>query len=440
MALIRYEQRAASLRRTVAAPQIRPGIPALCGLAALAVFLVGIGGPSLWIDEGHSWQYAHEPLGTMLSTVLGSTNAVEAADYAVVQFGIGIAGDSEVALRFPSAVAMASAVGAASKTAGEGAGSRAAAIAGFVLIALPGVTRYAQEARPYAFAVAAVAVSTWMLFRSLTRNDRRWWVGYAVSLVVVGYFHLLSLLVAPGQLIAVLLIDRGRWRPFAAAGGAALLAVLPVAVLVYMQRGQIGWIPLAQFDYLWTQASVLTGSLAVTAGIAVAVVAGRGDRRLIARGLPTALAAPVLLWALGLVTHLYLARYLLGAAPGVAILVAAALTGVGRARLLLLAAILVALVWPQQVAVRGSAAHNQDYRAAAALVATNCSARISYDGMSRDSMVYYLRQAPCAPSETAAGNRLWVVQAEGSPLTEPGYTLVRTANFGQAVVTYWAAK
>jgi mannosyltransferase len=438
--LIGYEPRAASLRRTVAAPQIRPGIPALCGLAALAVFLVGIGGPSLWIDEGHTWQYAHEPLGTMLSTVFGSTNAVEATYYAVLHFWIGIAGDSEVALRFPSALAMAIAVWAASKTAGEGAGSRAAAIAGSVLIALPGVTRYAQEARPYAFAVAAVAVSTWMLFRGLTRNERRWWVGYAVSMVVVGYFHLLSLLVVPGQLIAVLLIGRGRWKSFAAAVGAAFLAVLPVALLGYMQRGQIDWIPLAQFDYLWTQASVLTGSLAVTAGVAVAVVVGRGDRRLMALGLPTALAAPVLLWALGLFTHLYLARYLLGAAPGVAILVAAALTGIGRARVLLLAVILLALVWPQQVAVRGPAAHNQDYRAAAALVATDCSARISYDGMSRDSMVYYLRQTSCAPSETAASDHLWVVQAEGSQLTEPGYTLVRTANLGQAIVTYWAAK
>jgi mannosyltransferase len=439
--LIGYEQRAASLRRTVTAPRIRPGIPALCGLAALAVFLVGIGGPSLWVDEGHSWQYAHEPLGMMLSTVFGSTNAVEAAYYLVLHLWIGIAGDSEVALRLPSAAAMAVAVWAASKTAGDGAGPRAAAIAGFVLIALPGMTRYAQEARPYAFAVSAVAVSTFMLFRGLTRNERRWWVGYAVSLVVVGYFHLLSMLVVPGQLVAVLLICRGRWRSFAAAVGVAFLAVLPVALLGYMQRGQIGWIPLAQFDYLWTQASVLTGSLAVTAGVAAAVVVGRGDRRLTALGLPTALSAPVLLWALGLFTHLYLARYLLGAAPGVAILVAAALIGLGRARLLLLAAILVALVWPQQIAVRGPAAHNQNYRAAAALVATDCSSRISYDGMSKDAMIYYLQSQPCSPSETmSAGDHLWVVQADGKPVAEPGYTIVRTATFGMAIVTYWAAK
>ena len=237
----------------------------------------------------------------------------------------------------------------------------------------------------------------------------------------------------------MLFIDARLWRSFAVAAISASLAVLPVALLGFAQRGQIGWIPLAQFDYLWTQLSVLTGSFAVTACLGVFVVGSRGDRRLMALGLPTALAAPVLLWALGLLTPLYLARYLLGAAPGVAIIVAAAAVTMRPARLLVLAAILVALVWPQQIAIRGPAAHNQDYRSAAELVATDCSARIVYDWMSRDAMLYYLAQQACAPSETMPGDRLWVVQADGSQVTEPGYSLVRTATFGMAIVTYWVA-
>jgi mannosyltransferase len=408
-------------------------------MVAFLTFLVGIAGPSLWIDEGHTWRYAHEPLGSMLTTTIGSTNAVEAAYYALLHFWIGIAGTSEGALRLPSAAAMALAVWAASKTAGDGAGSRAAAIAGFVMIALPGVTRYAQEARPYAFAVAGVSVSTFLLFRGLTRNERRWWVGYAASLVVVGYFHLLSLLVVPGQFIAMVFIGRRQWRAFAAAAAAASVAVLPVAALGFAQRGQIGWIPLAQFDYLWTGSTVLTGSLAVTACLAVVVVVGRGDRRLMALGLSTALATPVLLWILGLLTPLYLARYLMGAAPGIAILVASATTSMRTARVLVLAAILVGLVMPEQIDYRGPAAHNQDYRGAAELVATDCSARISYDYMSRDAMAYYLARQPCAPSETTPGDHLWVVQAAGPQVTEPGYTLVRSATFGMAIVTYWVS-
>ena len=429
-----------SVRLNAPKPHFRPGIPAICGIVAFLTFLVGIGGPSLWIDEGHTWRYAQQPLGSMLATTFGSTNAVEALYYALLHFWIGIAGASEVVLRLPSAAAMALAVWAASKTAGDGAGSRAAAIAGFVLIALPGVSRYAQEARPYAFAVAAVSVSTFMLFRGLIRNERRWWVGYAASLVVVGYFHLLSLLVVPGQFIAMLFIGPRQWRGFAAAAASASLAVLPVAILGFVQRGQIGWIPLAQFDYLWTGLSVMTGGLAVTACLAVLVVASRGDRRLMALGLATALATPVLLWVLGLLTPLYLARYLLGAAPGIAVLVAAATTTMRTPRLLVLAAILVGLVLPQQIAVRGPAAHNQDYRGAAELVATDCSARIDYDGMSRDAMEYYLEQKPCAPSETTLGSRLWVVQATAPQVTEPGYALVHSATFGMAIVTYWVAK
>jgi hypothetical protein len=57
--------------------------------------------------------------------------------------------------------------------------------------------------------------------------------------------------------------------------------------------------------------------------------------------------------------------------------------------------------------------------------------------MSKDAMLYYLQGQSCAPSETAAGDHLWVVQAEGSQLTESGYTLVGTTTFGQAIVTYW---
>jgi mannosyltransferase len=409
-------------------------------MVAFLAFLVGIGGPSLWIDEGHTWQYAHEPLGSMLATTFGSTNAVEAPYYALLHFWVSIAGASEVALRLPSAAAMAIAVWIAAKTAEDCAGSRAAAVAGFVLIALPGVTRYAQEARPYAFAVAAIALSTFMFFRGMTRNERRWWVGYAAAIVVVGYFHLLSLLVVPGHFMAMLLIGRSQWRRFLGAVAPACLAVLPVAVIGFAQRGQIAWIPPVQLDYLWTALSVLTGSLTVTACLAVLVVVSRGDRRLMALGLATALATPVLLWIISWFTPLYLARYLLGAAPGIALLVAAATNDMRTARLFILAAILVGLVLPQQIDYRGPAAHNQDYRSAAELVATVCSAGISYDGMSRDAMVYYLEQRPCAPSETMRGDHVWVVQAAGPQVTEPGYTLVRTATFGMAIVTYWAAK
>jgi hypothetical protein len=110
------------------------------------------------------------------------------------------------------------------------------------------------------------------------------------------------------------------------------------------------------------------------------------------------------------------------------------------ARVLILGAILVGLVLPQQIAIREPAAHNQDYRGAAQLVATDCSARIAYDGMSKDAMEYYLRQEPCAPSETMVADRLWVVQATGPQIMEPGYALVRTGTFGMAIVTYWLAK
>lgn len=418
---------------------LRPGVPAACGLAAFVAFVIGITGPSLWIDEGHTWRYVTEPLGTMLASTIGSSNAVEASYYAILHFWIGLAGTSELALRIPSVAAMTVAVWMASKAAGDGAGPRAATAAGFVMIALPGVTRYAQEARPYAFAVAAVSVSTFLLLRALTTRRTRWWVGYVVALVVVSYAHLLSLLVVPGQFVVVLLVDRRQLRPFVVAVAMTALAASPIVALGVAQRGQISWIPPTRFDYLWSGLSVLTGSLTVTACLTVLVVALRGNRRLIAVGLPTALATPILLWSLSYLSPIYAARYLVGAAPGIAILVSGVSMSIQARKVVVLSAILVALVLPQQFAIRGPAGHNQDYRAAAALVASDCAARISYDGTSRDAMDYYLAQHQCAPSESAVSGHLWVVQASGPAAKQTGYALIRSEAFGMAIVSYWIA-
>ena len=59
------------LRLAIAKLRLRPGIPAVCGGAAFLAFLIEIGGLSLWIDEGHTWRYAGEPLGSLLTTVSG---------------------------------------------------------------------------------------------------------------------------------------------------------------------------------------------------------------------------------------------------------------------------------------------------------------------------------------------------------------------------------
>jgi mannosyltransferase len=417
----------------------RLGLPILCGLAAFVVFLIGVSNPSFWIDEGHTWGYAHQSLGAILTTTLSSTNAVEAAYYVFLHLWMSVAGDSELAQRLPSVFAMAIAVWAVTKTALETAGGRAAVAAGFVMIALPGVTRYAEEARPYAFVVAAVAISTLLLSRAITRSDGRWWAGYGVAVIAIGYFHLVSLLVVAGQLVAVLIIDATKWRRFVMSVMLAGAAILPVVVLGAGQHGQISWIPPETLATLWTGPSELTGSIALTAGLVLLVLALGGDRKLMALGVPTALATPVLLWVAGNFGSIYLGRYIMGATPGIALAAAGALTMLRPRRALVAAAIIAGLVIPQQIALRDAAAHGQDYRAAAQYVVSDCSARIVYDHQSSDAMYYYLRDKPCSPSETATSDHLWVVVCDPPQVQEEGYRLVRSEAFGRAIVSYWVA-
>jgi mannosyltransferase len=334
---------------------------------------------------------------------------------------------------------MAVAVWAVAKTAQEAASARAAVAASFVMIALPGTVRYAQEARPYSLMVAAVAISTLLLYRALTRPERRWWVGYGLAVIAVGYFHLISLLVVAGQLVAVLVIDPGRWRRFAIVVALAGAAILPIAIVGAWQRGQIAWIPPEQLQTLWAGPSELTGSIALTAGLGLLILVARGDRRLLALGVPTALATPILLWIAGNFESIYLGRYLLGAVPGIALAVSASVVTLKPGRALLAAAVIAGLVLPYQIALRDPAAHGQDYRSAAQYVVSDCSARIVYDHQSRDAMLYYLRNASCSPSETATGSRMWVVQCDPPQAQEPGYRLVSTETFGRAIVTYWVS-
>jgi mannosyltransferase len=432
-----FEQTAPSAPAASLSWRPRPGLPFVCGMAAFAFFLIGVSGPSFWIDEGHTWGYAHQSLGAILATTLGSTNAVEAAYYVLLHLWMSVAGDSELALRLPSVLAMAVAVWAVTKTALGIAGGRGAAAAAFVMIALPGVTRYAQEARPYAFMVAAVAISTLVLSRALARSDGRWWVGYGIALVAVGYFHLVSLLVVAGQLVAVLVIDSTKWRRFAITVALAGAAILPLVMLGAGQHGQISWIPPETLETLWTGPTELTGSIALTASLGLLVLVLGGDRRLLALGVPTALATPVLLWIAGNFGPIYLGRYLMGATPGIALAVGGALAVLRPGRALLAAAVIAGLVIPQQIGLRDAAAHGQDYRAAAQYVVSDCSARIAYDYQSSDAMHYYLRDKPCSPSETAASDHLWVVQCDPPQVAETGYRLIRSRSFGRAIVSYW---
>lgn len=77
-------------------------------LATLIIMGYRIGRPELWRDELSSWSAATRPLDELFAMVQ-NIDASSAAYYVLLHFWIALFGDSVVAMRVPSAVAMAAA-------------------------------------------------------------------------------------------------------------------------------------------------------------------------------------------------------------------------------------------------------------------------------------------------------------------------------------------
>nr|WP_229403059.1 glycosyltransferase family 39 protein [Micromonospora okii] len=320
-------------------------------LATLAVTGVGTGSAQPWRDELATWSAATRPLRD-LARMAGTVDAAIWPYYLLAHGWVTLFGDSPAALRLPSVLAAAGTAGLTAVLGDRLAGRRAGLLAGLLLAVLPGTSRYAQEARPYAFVAFFAVLATLLLVRALDRPGWRRWAGYAAAVTALGLAHLVALTLLAAHATAVLAARPGSAaRPplegrTARPGSAGLrprrpfwgwlLALLPAAVvlaplalLAANQRGrQLDWVDQARPADL----TVLPGALAQSStvgglllGLAALGVARAGRRAL----LPAAcVALPVLLLFLaGLAVPLWVPRYLFFTVPFACLLAGAALAG-----------------------------------------------------------------------------------------------------------------
>jgi mannosyltransferase len=199
-----------------------------------------------------------------LAHLLRHVDAVHGLYYLVMHAWVAVGGSGPTALRVPSVIAMVVAVALVSVLARQLTGSGWAALfAGLIMALTPTITFYAQTARSYAMVLAGVVAATLVLVRALRaetvqaetgraetpaggpRSATRWWIGYAVLVVISSYLNEMALLMLAAHGVTVLLSRYGRrvfqhWLYAAVAGGAA---VLPLLVLSVAEHGAIGWIP-----------------------------------------------------------------------------------------------------------------------------------------------------------------------------------------------------
>ncbi len=356
----------------------------------LAVAVTGVSRAQLWRDELATWSAATRPVGDLVR-LAGTIDAATGPYYLLMHGWIALFGDSTTALRLPSVLAMAAAAGLTARLGERLVDARVGLLAGLLFAVLPGTSRYAQEARPYALATVLAVLATLLLVEALRRPSWARWAGYAAAVAGLGLTHLIALTLLAAHAVAVLLVQ---WRTPAAAGRggerragrhvlwrwlvALLPAVLLVSPLVLAARGQrsrqLDWVDPARLADL----AALPGGVAQSGAVGglllglAALGAGRLGRRAL---LPAAcVLLPVLLvFAAGLVVPLWVPRYLVFTVPFGCLLAGAALAGVRLAPALAVVALAGLLGLPDQAGLRHTHEWPRsapvDYRGAARVIA-----------------------------------------------------------------------
>lgn len=334
-------------------------------LLTLALGLAGIGGPEVWRDELATWSAVTRSPDDLLG-LLGNLDASLGVYYGFLHAWVSLFGDSAVAMRIPSALAMAAAAVFVVLVTRRLYTPRIALVAGLLFAVTPGISRYAQEARPPAFAVLAVMASTYVLLVAIERSRARWWVAYAATVACVGLVQVIALPYLAGHAVAVGLWH-GRRRDLAGFALAACVGVAVALPLVFAGLGQSGrqlrWVRPSLFEFRVFPEQIFSSGTVAGAVLLLAVLALVVTRRDAAAVLFTLALVPpfaIFLASQGSVSY-WSPRYLLFTVPAWVVLGAAGLVVATTHRSTVVAGALAvtALALHAHREVRAVGAHDQ---------------------------------------------------------------------------------
>jgi mannosyltransferase len=426
-------------------PRASPFVLLIVGIVALAAvgFIVDLGSSSLFIDEVDTWFSANGPVGHVLTSVR-IREASPPGYFFALKAWIDVFGDSVFAMRLPSALAGTATVASIAWVA-HMLGGRVAAVVAALLAALsPVVLEYADQARPYGWAMLAVTLAVGCIFSYMDarRRPRVWLAGAVVASVAAVWIHYTAwFVIAP--LAAWVLARREVSRQAKATLAIALLLAFAItAPLLYDQLAhghhQGGIIQPASlsniarvfgtpYDRLYNVFQLqgqLAGASLVLAGVAaIALVRSpvRRARRLLIAGL--ALAPPTVMVSIAalsqhsiLFSHpgdeVVISRYTVVAAPFMIIALGGAAAKLPRAAGALLGAAALALAISATVQAHETRYHYPDSDGAMRFIAQNWRPGDAFvaQGYPGDTIEYYVRHLlPPVGAPPSAAPRIWTI-------------------------------
>jgi hypothetical protein len=377
---------------STATPPTTASLPAagwlaiLCGaLGAAVVTRLWIAplSSSLWLDELGTWWVTHGRFTDILPRARLFPQSLPYA--AIVWLTRAVAGAGEAALRMPSIVAGLLAAWIVYALGRELFDRETGLLAAGIFVAFPPIVAEARDARPYALAVLAVLVATWLLVRWARTGRTGDAAAYAVAAAATVYLHYLFAPVLLAHAAWLWLPGRRgmRVRTAQVVGVVAAVAILtaPAAALVleisrtaplhsFREAPEVGDVAAALLPHrvLWPLAACALVVLAATRfRFRLRSGPGSGDSlRLLLLWLlvPVALLAAAA-WATG--AGVFDARYVIGIVPAQALLLAFGIRGIATAagRRAVLALYLAAVLLGRGL---GAGPEREDWRDAAAAV------------------------------------------------------------------------
>ena len=272
--------------------EVKSASSLICWLAFGAVLIVAailrlhaISAASLWLDEATTWSEARRDFWPMIGAMTKDVHPP--LHNSILHVVILAFGDTEAALRLPSALLGVAAV-AAIFWVGSLFGGRATGFLAAGLLCLSGFhIHYSQEARPYALLALTATLFAGATLRALETDRQRWHAASFAAALLLLYSHNYGLLLWLSLAIAVF-VGAKTWRDpgastltrWAAWQAVAALLFLPWAVIVvgqYRHTAADGfWIPRPDLFFLSdvVEANASGGfmALALAAGAVLALV------------------------------------------------------------------------------------------------------------------------------------------------------------------------
>ncbi len=195
--------------------------------------------PSYWGDEAATLTVSQRSLPDMFA-LLAHVDAVHGVYYLIQGLFLSVVGTDPFPARMLSVTAVAATVGFTVILGARLAGPRVGIFAGVVASFLPGLIWAGSELRSVALTALLAVLTMLALERATRRGSAPAWGLYALMLTCATWLFVFSALLAIPA--AALAVSRTCTRPFLWSSCLAGLASLPIVVATSTQVGQVSWI------------------------------------------------------------------------------------------------------------------------------------------------------------------------------------------------------